>query len=311
MVAHPGSELDRDFVGYGRYGVQVAWPGNARLAVSFVVNYEEGAEYSMSDGDDHSETHCASYAMPAGVRDLRIESVYEYGSRVGIWRLMRLFHRSKVPITFFASALAIERNDALGALIREDGHEVAGHGWRWIDAWRTSEDDERKAIQQAVASLARTCGHRPVGWNTRGGPTLNTRRLLVEEGGFLYDSDSTNDDLPYYVSVGQKPHLVLPYTRLLNDGRFASQPGYSSASEFLDECRRGISYMWREAEQMPRMLTIALHSRLGGEASRTSALEELIAYVQGLPDVWIARRVDIANFWLKSYPLRKLATQGA
>ena len=298
----PRVEPDRDFIGYGRNPPAVVWPGRARLAVSFVVNYEEGSEYSILDGDERSETHGVSYTMPPGVRDLRVESTCEYGSRVGIWRLMRLFAAYDIKVTFFASALAIERNPEVGALIREEGHEVAGHGWRWIDACKLSEEEERESIRRAVESLERTCGRRPVGWNTRGGQTVRTRRLLVEEGGFTYDSDSNNDDLPYYVSVEGKQHLVIPYTRVLNDGRFVNEPAYASASDFLDDCRRGIGYLWREGAEAPRMATVGLHTRLIGEASRMDALKELLEYILGLGATWVARRTDIADLWRASHP---------
>lgn len=294
--------MERDFIGYGRNPPDVTWPGLAKLAVSFVVNYEEGAEYSIPDGDDHSESHGSSYSLPKGVRDLRSESTFEYGSRVGIWRVMRIFERAGIKITFFASARALERNTEVAALIREQDHEPAAHGWRWIDAWNMSEGEERESIRRAVQSIASTCGTRPVGWNTRGAPSVNTRRLLVEEGGFLYDSDSTNDDLPFYVKTASKQHLIVPYTRTLNDGRFASQPGFSDSSTFLDECRRGVSLLHRESKVAGKMVTIGLHSRLIGEASRADALEALVEYVLGLDGVWIARRDEIANYWLRSFP---------
>jgi peptidoglycan/xylan/chitin deacetylase (PgdA/CDA1 family) len=291
------AEPRRDFIGYGKRPPAVVWPGGARLAVSFVVNYEEGSEYSLPDGDDRSETHGVSYSMPPGVRDLRVESTYEYGSRVGVWRLMRLFAEHDIKVTFFASAMAIERNPDVGTLIREEGHEAAGHGWRWIDAWKLSEEQERESIRRAITSLERTCGKRPVGWNTRGGPTVRTRRLLLEEGGFTYDSDATNDDLPYYDEIAGRRLLVIPYTRVLNDGRFANPPSYACASNYLDDCRRSIRYLWNEGARGGRLATIALHTRLIGEAARMDALRELIDYVRSLDGVWIARRSDIADWW--------------
>ena len=301
-MSHISEGPARDFIGYGRRPPKQPWPGGAGLAVSFVINYEEGSEYSLLEGDERGETFGASYTMAPGMRDLRLESAYEYGSRVAIWRLMRLFAEYGIKVTFFASAVAIERNPELGDLIREEGHEPAGHGYRWIDAWKLSEDEERAQIHRAVESLQRTCGSRPVGWNTRGGPTLRTRRLLVEEGGFLYDSESTNDDLPYYVQVQGKQHLVVPYTRTLNDGRFVNPPTYASASDFLDDCRRGIRWLWRESSESPKLVTIALHPRLIGEPSRTDALAELIEYVRGLNGVWITTRAQIAEFWRGAHP---------
>jgi len=300
MMTFDPDPMPRNFVGYGRRPPMVTWPGGARFALNFAINYEEGAEYSFPD-DGRNETHGVSYTMPVGVRDLRLESMYEYGSRVGVWRVMRLFEEYDVKVTFFASAVAIERNPEVGALIREQGHEVAGHGWRWIDAWRLTEDEERDGIRKAVTSLERTCGHRPVGWNTRGGPTVRTRRLLAEHGGFLYDSDSSNDDLPYYVDVAGKPFLVIPYTRSLNDGRFVNAPTFTCASEFLDDCRRGLRYLWQESADGGRLATIALHTRLIGDPARTDVLKELLDFVLSLPGLWITRRCDIADWWATSY----------
>ncbi|HBY92344.1 MAG TPA: allantoinase [Chloroflexi bacterium] len=296
----PGTE--RDFVGYGRHIPRARWPNNARLAISLVVNYEEGSEYNIPDGDGRNEGYGEiAYAMRPDVRDLSTESIYEYGSRAGIWRLLRLFAEYDVKATFFACALALERNPAVGEAIQEYGHEPCSHGWRWDEPWEMSVEEERERIHKAVASIEKSCGVRPYGWYTRYGPGIHTRELLVEEGGFLYDSNAYNDDLPYFVRVGEKRHLVLPYTHTYNDGRFVLSPGYSSPWDYFENCRRGIQYLWEEGETHPRMISLGLHPRWIGQAGRTHALRELIEYALNLGNVWFARRIDIARWWLEHH----------
>jgi len=291
----------RNFIGYGRRVPTVRWPNDARLALSLVVNYEEGSEYSFPDGDGRNEHHGATYEVPKDVRNLRLESIYEYGSRVGIWRMLRLFEKHGAKVTFHAAALAIERNPDVAAAIREQGHEACSHGYRWEDPWVFTPEQERERIDMAVESLARTCGERPYGWYTRYGPSIHTRRLLVEEGGFLYDSDAYNDDLPYFVDVSGKQHLVLPYTGTYNDGRFVGIPRYSSVADFVEDCTRAIKYLWDEGASQPRMMTIGLHPRLIGDPGRASALEQVISYAEKLGKVWVTRRVDIARWWLEHH----------
>lgn len=292
----PGTE--RDFVGYGRHLPTVRWPEDARLALSLVVNYEEGSEYNYPDGDGRNEVHGVTYDVPAGVRNLRLESQYEYGSRVGIWRVLRILEAHDIQVTFQAAAVAIERNPEVGAAIQELGHEACSHGYRWEDPWNLTEDEERERIDLAVESLERTTGERPHGWYTRYGPSIHTRRLLVEEGGFIYDSDAYNDDLPYFVDVSGHRHLVLPYSGTFNDGRFVGIPRYSSASDFVEDCTRAIRRLWEEGETRPRMMSIGLHPRIIGDPARTSALEDVIRYAEELGNVWFARRIDIARWWL-------------
>ncbi len=296
----PGTE--RDFVGYGRDGLEVRWPDGARLALSFIINYEEGSEYAFPDGDGRNENHGSTYDFPATVRNLRLESQYEYGSRAGIWRLLRLFERHEIPVTFHASAVAIERNLEVGQAITELGHEVCSHGWRWDEPWYMTEDEERRRIRLAVESLERTCGQRPVGWYTRYGPGVRTRRLLVEEGGFVYDSNAYNDDLPYYVPVLGRQHLVIPYSGTYNDGRYVGIPRYSSVSDFVDDCTRAIRYLWEEGATRPRIMSIGLHPRLAGDPGRASGVQEVLEFARSLGDVWFARRVDIARWWLAEQP---------
>lgn len=296
----PGTE--RNFVGYGRDVPKVRWPNGARLALNLVVNYEEGSEYNIPDGDGRNEGYGEiAYTMRPDVRDLSTESIHEYGSRAGIWRLMRLFRQQDIKVTFFACAVALERNPDVARALMEDGHEPCSHGWRWDEPWHMTKEEERDRIRRCIASFEKTCGQRPLGWYTRYGPGIHTRELLMEEGGFVYDANAYNDDLPYFVDVGDKRQLVVPYTHTYNDGRFVLNPGYSSPWDYFENCRRGIQYLWEEGATHPRMMSIGLHPRWVGQAGRTSALKEIIEYAKGLGDVWFARRIDIANWWLKHH----------
>lgn len=296
-------EAPRDFIGYGAEVPAIEWPGGAKVAVSLCLNYEEGAEHSILDGDDHNETVGEIHYTPADPkrRDLSQESVYEYGSRAGVWRLMRLFERTGVPVTVYACAQALQRNPALAAALVPAGHEVCSHGLRWVEPSSMSPEEEAEHITRAVEIITELCGTRPVGWYSRYSPSEHTRRLLVEEGGFLYDSDSYNDDLPYWTSVDGTRHLVVPYTHTYNDGRFAFNPGYSEPGDFFENCRRGIDYLIREGGTHPRMISIGLHARLVGQAGRASALADLIDWCQSTGDVWFARRRDIADWWTDHY----------
>jgi peptidoglycan/xylan/chitin deacetylase (PgdA/CDA1 family) len=279
----------------------VRWPGNAALALSLVVNYEEGAERSLAAGDDRNEGfgEIAGFQMAAGLRDLHTESVFEYGSRAGVWRLLGLFREYEVHSTFYACAVAIEANPAVGAALREGHHEACGHGWRWDEPWLLSREEERERIARTVESLERTCGERPVGWACRFGPSVHTRELLREHGGFLYDSDARNDDLPFFVDAGGRPHLVVPYTDVYNDGRYVLAQGFSAPADFFDLCRRAVDELRREGNAgFPKLLSIGLHARWAGQAGRASALRELIEHALGYGDVWFATRREIAEWWL-------------
>jgi peptidoglycan/xylan/chitin deacetylase (PgdA/CDA1 family) len=289
----------RDFVGYGRRIPKVTWPDDAKVAVNIIVNYEEGSEYSIPAGDGRNEGMAEiPYVMPGEQRDLNAESVYEFGARAGAMRLMRLFDEYGIRSTFFAAAVAVERNPEIGEWIRESGHDVAGHGWRWIDQWTVDRDEERRQIAAAVESLERTCGTRPLGWFSRYSASVNTRELLAEEGGFIYDSDSFADDLPYYVDVNDGRQLILPYTLLYNDGRFVLPQGFGSPGDFFETLRRGLDELLREGRRgYPKMMSIGLHPRWTGQAARTSALREFIEYGLAQGDVWFARRCDIATWW--------------
>jgi peptidoglycan/xylan/chitin deacetylase (PgdA/CDA1 family) len=290
----------RDFVGYGPNPPPVRWPNDAAVAVSIVVNYEEGAERSKQFGDEHNEGMTeVAYTIPDQYRDLGAESMYEYGSRAGIWRLFRLFDEYGVKVTMYAAALALEQNPAVGAWIQRAGHEPCGHGWRWEEPWLLDRDEERRRIGLMVESITRTCGRRPVGVYHRYMPSIHTRELLVEEGGFLYDSDSYNDDLPYFVEVGGKRHLVVPYSLVYNDSRFIFAQGFSSPTDFVDQVKRAIDEYRREARAgFPKMMSIGVHARLFGQAGRISGLREVIEHALGLKDVWLATREEIARWWL-------------
>lgn len=292
----------RDYIGYGKEGLAAKWPNNARVVINIAVNYEEGSEQMKPLGDTENEGFVEfNPLMPHHMRDLAVESVYEYGSRVGIWRLQRLFDELNVPITLFGCAVALERNPEVGQWVQEAGHDVCAHGWRWEKVWNLSREVEKQHIDWAVKSIEKTCGIAPQGWYCRYGPSENTRELLVEHGGFLYDSDAYNDEIPYYTNVNGKKHLVVPYSQTLNDGKFVRPQGYGSATDFLDSLKRTLDYLWEEGETHPKMMSIGLHPRIIGQPYRMSALKEFIQYAQQKERVWIARRLDIANHWLQNY----------
>ena len=289
----------RDYVGYGRRIPRVRWPDDARVALSLVLNYEEGSEESFPAGDGYSEGGMAelAWSLPREVRDLAAESIYEYGSRAGVWRLARIFEEAAVPITVYAAAVALERNQEVAAWIREQGHEACAHGWRWEQAWRFSREEEKVRILAAVDSIAATVGQRPRGWASRYCPSVHTRELLREVGGFLYDSDAFNDDLPYFTQVKGQPWLIIPYSVVHNDARFVIPQGHSDAEGFLTLAKRALDLLWEEGATHPKMMSVGLHPRMIGQPGRASALAEFIEYAQGKGRVWFARRIDIAEWW--------------
>jgi peptidoglycan/xylan/chitin deacetylase (PgdA/CDA1 family) len=292
------SNEQRDLVGYGRKGPQVVWPGQARIAINLVVNYEEGSEYGACPGDTRFEPPPElGYPTGSGV-DLATESIFDYGARAGIWRLQRILDEYKLPATFFGCARAFELQPEVGAYIREAGHDVCAHGWRWEMVRDLPRTVEREHIALAVESITRTCGERPRGWYCRAPRSRNTRELLAEEGGFLYDSDSFADDVPYGMEVRGKPWLVIPYSFVTNDSKFAPGQSFSSSSSFLDECKRAFDELWREGATAPRMMSIGLHGRIIGQPARASALREFLEYALSHDKVWFARRLDIARWWL-------------
>ncbi|MFT9847066.1 polysaccharide deacetylase family protein [Aneurinibacillus sp. REN35] len=289
----------RDYIGYGRNIPKVTWPNNAQVVVNFVISYEEGSEHMKPLGDDENEGMVEiPSSMAPSERDLAVESMYEYGSRVGIWRLQRIFDQLKAPATLFPAAVALERNPEVAAWIKESNHDICAHGWRWEKAWRLTREEEKQRIQWAVESIERTCGIRPVGWYCRYGPSVHTRELLIEQGGFVYDADAYNDELPYFVRVKDKEHLVVPYSQTINDGKFVRPQGYSSPKDFYEALKTNLDFLWEEGKTHPRMMSVGLHPRLIGHPLRASALKDFIEYAQQKKNVWIARRIDIANWWL-------------
>ena len=295
----------RDLVGYGANPPHPKWPEDAKIALQIVLNYEEGSEYSIPDGDDTSEIYLREVpgsTMGPGMRDLQVESVYEYGSRAGFWRLMRLFKEKDIQVTIFGAALALERNPAVAEAIVDAGYDICCHGWRWIGYHLLDEAEEKEHIQKAVASLKKLTGDRPLGWYCRYAPSVNTRRLIVEEGGFLYDSDAYNDDLPYWVEVEGKSHLIIPYTLDNNDMKYCVAPGFNSGNDFYTYLKDAFDVLYAEGETSPKMMSVGLHARLAGKPGRIAALARFIDYVQNHDRVWICRRLDIAKHWIEHHP---------
>ena len=288
----------RDMVGYAGQPPNPNWPHGARLAVQFVINYEEGAENSVLHGDAASETFLSEIinasAYPA--RHMSMESMYEYGSRAGFWRLERLFREYSMPVTVFGVAMALQRNPAAVAAMLANDWEIASHGYRWIDHQFMPVEEERAQIQQAIDTHTAVTGARPLGWYT-GRDSPNTRELIMESGGFLYDSDSYADDLPYWVQGAKAPHLVVPYTLDANDMRFATPQGFNSGEQFFAYLRDSFDYLWEEGASAPKMMSVGLHCRIAGRPGRTAALQRFLDYVQARDSVWVCRRVDIARHW--------------
>ena len=289
----------RDMVGYGETPPHPHWPNGARVAVQFVINYEEGGERTLLNGDDESESYLSEIVgtVPVqGKRDLNVESIYEYGSKAGFWRLHRLFEKYDLPLTVYGVTRALELNPDAVAAMKRSGWEIASHGLRWIDYANFSEEEERAHLMQTLKQHTEFCGQRPQGWYT-GRISENTRRLLVEEGGFLYDSDDYSDDLPYWNTAHGRPHLVIPYALDSNDFRFAMPQGFNSGTQFFDYLRDSFDYLYDEGAQAPKLLNIGLHCRISGRAGRTAALQKFIEQIKSHDDVWICRRIDIARHW--------------
>lgn len=295
----------RDLIGYGSRPPHPHWPQEARLALQFVVNYEEGGEHCLLHGDSASEAFLSEIvgAEPfAGLRHMNMESIYEYGSRAGFWRLHRIFTEHNIPVTVFGVAMALERNPEAVAAMKEADWEIATHGYRWIDYKFFSEDAEREHLQTAITLHERVTGTRPLGVYI-GRTSPHSRRLVVEAGGFLYDADSYADDLPYWVMEYGKPHLVIPYTLDNNDMRFATAQGFNSGDQFFSYLRDAFDVLYAEGESSPKMMSVGLHCRLVGRPGRAAALLRFLNYVQQHPKVWLCRRVDIARHWHEHHAL--------
>ena len=293
----------RDFVGYGAEPPHPRWPGEARIAVNFVINFEEGSELSHPEGDGVSETGLIeSASTDAGNRrDLAAESMFEYGARVGWWRLHRIFTRFEVPVTLFACARALEANPEAAAAIAATDWDICGHGYRWIKHYELGEAEERDQIARAVALIRETTGKATLGWYCRYAPSENTRRLIVENGGFLYDSDAYNDELPYRVRVGDKPHLVIPYSLATNDVKFG-RGVFGPGEDFFAYLRDSFDLLYEEGAEHPKMMSIGLHMRLTGHPGRAKALVRFIEHIRAHDRVWICRREDIARHWMAQFP---------
>jgi putative urate catabolism protein len=307
----PDDDYPRDMRGYGASPPHPRWPGGARVALQFVLNYEEGAENSVLHGDAASETFLSEIiGAPAFAdRHLSMESLYEYGARAGVWRVLRLFEAHRMPLTIFAVAMALARNPEVADACVAAGHEIASHGLRWISYQTVDEATEREHLARAVETIERLTGAKPVGWYT-GRDSPRTRRLVVEHGGFVYDADSYADDLPYWTEVktngGVQPHLVVPYTLDSNDMRFATAQGFNSGDQFFAYLRDAFDTLYAEGDprglNAPKMLSIGLHARLVGRPGRTAALARFLDHVARHDDVWVARRIDIARHWTALHP---------
>lgn len=301
---HSSPSYPRDLAGYGDTPPQANWPGEARLALQIVLNYEEGGENCVLHGDAASEAFLSELVgadAREGVRHMSMESVYEYGSRVGVWRLRRLFAQHQVPVTVFAVGAAVERYPDPVIALHGDGHEICSHGQRWIDYQYVDEATERAHMQQAIAALDSAVGERPLGWYT-GRTSPNTRKLVVEEGGFLYDADDYSDDLPFWNHDHGKPHLVIPYTLDANDMRFATSQGFNAGEQFYQYLKDSFDVLYAESEHTPRMMSVGLHCRIAGRPGRFAALERFIRYARQFEAVWWCRRIDIARHWKQHHP---------
>ncbi|RUR12483.1 chitin deacetylase [Legionella sp. km772] len=284
----------RDLIGYGPNPPAIEWPNQAKVAINFVINYEEGAELSPVNGDVEAETYGSDFPFSKklpGERNYSIESFYEYGSRVGIWRLIRLFEQNKIPLTFFITGYALILNPPFAKYLETSSHEIAGHGWRWINYAKITKENERQDIIRCINTIEQLTGRRPKGWYT-GRRSQHTRELLWDIGGFIYDSDSYADELPFKVNN----QLVIPYSLSCNDFRFTTAPGFNTSQDFYLQLKNSFDYLYQENRLA--IMTIGLHPRLSGQASHSQALSEFLSYLTSYKKIWIARRIDIANYWL-------------
>ncbi len=297
-------DYDRNLIGYGPTPPDPQWPEDARIAVQFVLNYEEGGENCILHGDQASEAFLSEIvgAEPRfGVRHVNMESCYDYGSRAGVWRILRLFGERDIKLTVFAVGMALERAPETAAAFVRAGHEICSHGWRWIEYQYMGEDEERAHMRRAIEAIEKTTGQRPLGWYT-GRCSPNTRRLVVEEGGFLYSSDDYSDDLPFWDNRYGTPHLVIPYTLDNNDMRFATAQGFNSGDQFFAYLRDAFDMLYAEGAEAPKMMSVGLHCRLAGRPGRAAALARFLDYVRSHDRVWLPRRIDIAHHWHKHHP---------
>lgn len=303
MRVAPAQPYPRDLVGYGKDPPFADWPGGARIAVQIVLNYEEGAENCILHGDSGAESFLSDMISPApvrGARHMSMERIYEYGSRAGVWRLLRLFERYGIAVTMFGVAMALERNPAVVDAFLQAGHEIACHGFRWIDYQHVAEDVEREHMRLAIEIHRRLTGERPLGWYT-GRTSPNTRRIIAEEGGFLYDADDYSDDLPFWVEQASRPHLIVPYSLEANDMRF-SGTGLNTGDQFFSYLKDCFDILYAEGAERPKMMSVGLHCRLAGRPGKLAGLERFVRHALGHADVWFCRRIDIAGHWRTRHP---------
>ena len=292
----------RDLVGYGSKKINVKWPENAKLALQFVLNYEEGAENCILHGDKTSEVFLSEIigAKPIKGRHLNMESIYEYGSRRGFWRIHDLFNKKKIPLTIFGVGMALERNKDVCSAIKKANYEIASHGWRWIDYQNVSKSKEKNDMKIAIKSIKNIFGAQPAGWYT-GRCSTNTLDLVIDNGSFLYCSDTYSDDLPYWVKKGNKKQLMIPYTLDNNDMRFATNQGFNSGEQFYNYLKDSFDALYEEGKTSPKMMSVGLHCRLIGRPGRIQSLKKFLNYISKFNDIWICKRIDIAKHWIKNY----------
>ena len=299
------SNYPRDMTGYGKESIHPNWPNKAKIAVQFVLNYEEGGENSILHGDDASETFLSEIIGAKayqGARHMSIESLYEYGSRSGVWRILRLFEEFNIPITIFAVGLAIARNRQLADYLVDHNYDICAHGFRWIDYQFVEEEVEREHIKDCISILTEFLGKRPEGWYT-GRNSPNTRKLIIEEGGFLYDSDAYDDDLPYWANEfdTDSKHLIIPYTLDVNDMRFASPQGFNSGDQFFNYLKDSFDALYKEGETSPKMMSVGMHARILGRPGRIMAMRKFLEYISTFDNVWLCSRREIADHWYKNF----------
>ncbi len=292
----------REMIGYGKKNIKVKWPKNAKLALQFVLNYEEGAESNILHGDKYSETFLSEIIDAKAIkgRNLNMESIYEYGSRRGFWRIHDLFIKKKIPLTIFGVGMALERNKNVCKAIKKAGYEIASHGWRWIDYQNVSKSKEKNDMKLAIKSIKKNFGVKPEGWYT-GRCSPNTLDLVLENGSFLYCSDTYSDDLPYWIKKGNKKQLMIPYTLDNNDMRFATNQGFNSGDQFYNYLKDSFDALYEEGKVSPKMMSVGLHCRLIGRPGRIQSLKRFLNYVLKFKNIWICKRVDIAKHWIKNY----------
>ena len=292
----------RNMLGYGSNLPEVKWPNNSKIAVQFVLNYEEGGENSILHGDKYSEIFLSEIVGAKAIkgRNINMETLYEYGSRAGFWRIHKLFEKYNLPLTIFGVGMALERNLEICKEMKKSNYEIASHGWRWIDYQNVSKSIEKKHMQKSITTIKKIFGKRPVGWYT-GRCSPNTLNLVIEDGGFLYCSDTYSDDLPFWEIKGKKKQLMVPYTLDNNDMRFLTNQGFNSGDQFFNYLKDSFDALYEEGKDKPKMMSVGLHCRIIGKPGRIQSLKRFLDYITSLDRVWICKREEIANHWIKNH----------